>query len=151
MVEGEDAIMEIYELLSLFFHICIYRGLHINICICRSLKRIKWRVATKPTDKEYDRYKGLGAPYARPYSIWKISMNFLNIFGNTRRPCFTPQPNDSSVPVGGLTINSTLSSGLHYLKFSSRLEASQPEMNCRSYSLSQATEKTFWLLIMWAR
>lgn len=33
-----------------------------------SLERIKWRVATKPTDKEYDRYKGLGAPYARPYS-----------------------------------------------------------------------------------
>lgn len=32
------------------------------------LERIKWRVATKPTDKEYDRYKGLGAPYARPYS-----------------------------------------------------------------------------------
>lgn len=101
-------------------------------------------MATKPTDKEYDRYKGLGAPYARPYSTKDFSMNFLNIFRKHVRPCFTPNQMNS-VPVGGLTINLILSSGLHYLTFSSRLEASQPEMNCRSYSLSQATEKTLTL------
>lgn len=30
-----------------------------------SIKRMVAYAATKSTDKEYDRYKGLGAPYAR--------------------------------------------------------------------------------------
>lgn len=45
------------------------------------------------------------------------------IFSETRRPLFHPQPNDSSVPVGGLTINSTVF-GLALLSaWSSLLEA----------------------------
>lgn len=145
MVEGEDVVKEVYELLSLFSCMHIQRFLHISIYvyICSSLERIKWRVATKPTDKEYDRYKGLGATLRSSLFYERFFDELLEYFRKHVRPCFTPQPNDS-VPVGGgLTINSTLSSDLHYLKFSSRLEASQPEMNCRSYSLSQATEKTF--------
>lgn len=43
-------------------------------------------MATKPTDKEYDRYKGLGAPYARPYSTKDFRWTSWIFFGNTFGP-----------------------------------------------------------------
>lgn len=102
-------------------------------------------------DKEYDRLKGLGAPYARPYIYIYftkcIFRSFLNIFVNTFRR-FSP-PTKRFVSVEGRTIglDSVLRACItERLKFSSRLETSQPETNCRSYSLSQATEKTFGFL-----
>ncbi|CAL1683917.1 unnamed protein product [Lasius platythorax] len=104
-------------------------------------------MATKPTDKEYDRYKGLGAPYAHPY--YERFRCFLNIFGNTFGPVSPPTKRFVCPGRGSDDQLDCLRTCItERLKFSSKLETSQPEMNCRSYSLSQATEKTFGFLIM---
>lgn len=58
-----------------------------------SLKRIKWRVATKPTDKEYDRYKGLEHLTLVPI-LRKIFDELLEYFSETRSALFHPQPNE---------------------------------------------------------
>lgn len=72
----------------------------------------------------------------------------LQYFRKHVLPFFTPNQT-ILVSVEGRTIELDFclrACVIERLKFSSRLETSQPETNCRSYSLSQATEKTFGFL-----
>lgn len=123
-------VRKVYQLLFIF--IC---KLYICFCLERMLTRSK-----ELTDKEYDRYKP-GSTF-RSSLFAKDFRCFLNVFVNVRP---VSPPTKRLVPVGGLTINDSdcLEACItECLKFSSRLETSQPEMNAEfgSYSLSQARE-----------